>query len=847
MTARRGTAAALAALAALALAAPGAQAQQSVRVRAGEHPDYTRLVIDAAPGAPFEWGVAGDALVVLMPQAGGFDLGVAQRAAGLSRVAGFAGASAPAGAVLTVRLRCECGARETRMADGRVVLDISANGAKPPAPRIAAAEAEAAEPAPTRSAQAAAPAAAPSATARAPRARPAPASPARAAAPPSPASSVAPATPAPEAQVAPELPPLALAEAVQAAPESALEPAQTAEERPDAPLKLEDVAGETAPTDDAIEQARQALLKQLTRAAEQGLLTLRETPEAPPETTGESAAEEGDAVSKVPSETALAETQLRARSAIDIAAERGRGSPGAAKPETPAHCLADAAFDVERWASDAAFDLQVGEGRRALIGEFDAPNAGAVLGYAKLLIRYGFGVEARAALTAFSAHVAPPPQLMEMAALIDGDAPPSAGELAQGADCPGLHGLWGASARALGGTLDVAALDVVALRAAIAETPPNLRAALALPVAQAALDAGEVDLAEAVVGVVARSEPEPPEGDAMVAVLLARIDFARGDHRRAEAMLLPLIAHNTPAGVEAMIRLAEMRVARGVASPPGLAEDMEAVAFSQRDSLLGRRLLAAAAGARAASEGLAPALGALRRLSDRAGDRARAEIAARDMLVDYKPDPTEAGAYAETALTHWDMVGDGPEGDRARVAVARNLAAMELGNLAEDLLRPALARGDAAARIAAGAAALAAGAPERALEHLGDMAAPEAGRLRAEAFAAQFLYDEAVAAAAASGDAALEARYAWLAGNWERAAKTGDVDRRLLAAWMAGEGDLPEDLRAAAQADPEFAARAEAFAPGATEAPSDTLQALNEALEQARRRRELMGSLLGDG
>ncbi len=857
MRARRLSLAALAALM-LAAAATPAQAQQSVRVRAGEHADYTRLVLDAAPGAALEWGVADGALTVLMPQAGGFDTGPARAARGLSRVEAFETSLSTRGAVLTARLTCPCGARIQRLGDGRVVLDIRTGAPTPPAPQIERAQIEATQPSASPEQTAAAPAG------NAPPLAPPPRRPAGRQAAESQTAQAAPratemtarenraeprataaATPAPSAEIAPALPPVALSESVAQA--EAMEEARPPENSESAPLKAEDVTSDMTPDTDAIEAARKQLLTQLTRAAEQGLLTLRDPAERREEAE---AAEPGEVAADDPSQaptTAPPQTQMRVRNAIDIAAEPTRRPRNTPDSRAPAHCAPDSAFDLERWASEAPFALQVGEGRRALIGEFDAPDAGAVLAYARLLIRFGFGVEARAALEAFSAHVAPPPQLLEMAALIDGTAPPSAGALAQGADCPGAHGLWGASALALGAALDAQAVDLDALRDAIAATPPNLRAAVALPIAAAALDQGALDLAEGVVGVVARSEPEPPEGDGMVTVLLARIDFARGEQRRAEAMLLPMIDRNTPAGVEAMIRLAEMRAARGVKPPPGLAENMEAVAFSQRDSALGRRLLAAAAQARAAGEGLKPALEALRHLSGRAGDAARAQTAARDMLVDYKPDPNEAGSYVETVLAHWDLIGEDVEGDRARIAVARNMAGLALGNLAEDLLSPALARGDPAARLAAAEAAMSVDAAERALDHVESMEGAEAARVRARAYAALYRYEEAVEAAAQSGDAALESRFAWLAGNWERAARSGAVDRRILAAWMSGEGDLPEDVRAAAQADPNLARQVEAFSSDATTAPGDTLQALADALEAARRRREMMGSMLGDG
>jgi hypothetical protein len=97
---------------AVALSAPAA-AQEALRVRAGEHPGYTRIVIDGPPGADYAVGIDGRRLVVSAPWATGFALDPARAARGLSRVIDFA----PEGSGFAASLACDCGVRTTALAD----------------------------------------------------------------------------------------------------------------------------------------------------------------------------------------------------------------------------------------------------------------------------------------------------------------------------------------------------------------------------------------------------------------------------------------------------------------------------------------------------------------------------------------------------------------------------------------------------------------------------------------------------------------------------------------------------------------------------------------------------------
>lgn len=782
-------------------------------------------------------------------------------------------------------MTCDCGVRVQRLADGRIVLDIAEGAPRPPLPDLpdAARNAEpATSVAPTAPALAPpAPAAgtASPALARAPRpvARPAsitaaaarsvaaePAVPAPAQTPARPAT--APAAEPARDTVAAEAPPLsdpredaaATATSPLLGPSPAAigqtettDPTETRATEPSPGTSPDTVAQDesatpTDPVDETaatVAAARQQLLRQLTRAAEEGLLTLAD-PSAKAEIAAE--AESGTAQGAARDE---ADLPLRARTGTEIAAEAERArtvaTPRADAP--PAHCLDAAQFDIAAWSGDAPIGLQMGVHRRAMVGEFDRANTAAVLAYVRLLIAKGFGLEAESALRAFVADLPATPVLWDLARIVDREAPKVEGIVAAGLDCPGPHALWATAARALAGTLDPEAIDADRLRGPLGTLPPAIRTRIAVPIATVALEAGRINTAEAVVAIAARADPPGPDGDGMLKVLLARIDAARGDWGRAEAALRPLIWQTSTAGIEAAIRMVEFRLARGSAPPQGLADNMEALAFTLGQTALARQLIKAAAAARASGEGLGLALTALRALAERGGDPSAARLAARDILIDYAPDEAEGAAYAEAVLAHEGLLGTDPDSDRARFAIARHFAALGLGNLAEHILAPPLSRDVPGARLIAAEAAIAAGDPQSALGLLGGTSGSEAARLRATALAALGRYDAAVEALAEVDDPQTAARYAWLAGQWQAAAGAGSTDHRILAAWMAGEAEMPEDLRAAAEVDPALAERLRAFSRDTAGAGTSVLEDALDALEAARRHRALMGELLGDG
>ena len=108
---------------------------------------------------------------------------------------------------------------------------------------------------------------------------------------------------------------------------------------------------------------------------------------------------------------------------------------------TVSKCLGDEFFAVSEWgSSDKKFHQHIAELRGAVVGEFDRSNAQAVEGLAKGFLYYGFGQEARNALTIDKEKSVARNILIAIAGIIDNDI--SSDSLSQQANCDSPAALW---------------------------------------------------------------------------------------------------------------------------------------------------------------------------------------------------------------------------------------------------------------------------------------------------------------------------------------------------------------------------------------------------------------------
>ncbi|GAW36401.1 hypothetical protein RA2_03471 [Roseovarius sp. A-2] len=188
---------------------------------------------------------------------------------------------------------------------------------------------------------------------------------------------------------------------------------------------------------------RDALVEQLGRAASQGLLTPARRDVAGPETdmAGGDARAPVDRVDPALSGLAPpAAVNLRAHSSVDMAISGAARPPVAAVQAQ--NCPESDWVNVAAWGGTDSFYEELGRLNRNLLGEFDRPNDGVALELTRFYLHHGFGAEARLALTLRSHADSQSDLLREMSFIVDqeaaGDMPGLASMLA--CDAPAM--LW---------------------------------------------------------------------------------------------------------------------------------------------------------------------------------------------------------------------------------------------------------------------------------------------------------------------------------------------------------------------------------------------------------------------
>ncbi|WP_373354959.1 hypothetical protein [Pseudoroseicyclus sp. CXY001] len=431
-------------LAALLFAAAPAAAQ-TVTMRSGQHPTFTRLVLAVPEGQDWRLGRGGAGYLLDLGEGIDFDPGGVFARVPRDRLLSLEDRGE---GVLELGLACEpCHATIFRWQPDRLVLDIR-DGAAPadspneaPLPPAAdlttdmAADIDAAPPDP----------------------RPAPAAPAS-----TPAATPG---PGPTEVARPSLP-------VVLAPPG---PAETL--LPFGPAV-------TIPESLRVAQMEADILQSLSRAATLGLIELQPQMPGMPEPVPPLLAP-ADAPPEGPEGGTPGEPGLSFRTSLD----RDRAI-------APAHnsCLPEALFDMATWVPEEAdFPSAIGPLRIALTGEFDRPNAGAAEDLAKAYLYFGFGAEAREVLALDTDPSVAHRVLIALAALVDGRPAPS-GILDGQIGCGQKVALWAALA---GGSVEgIAEEQRAAIMLAYRTLPPPLQGHIGARLAQIFIQSGDSFTAE---------------------------------------------------------------------------------------------------------------------------------------------------------------------------------------------------------------------------------------------------------------------------------------------------------------------------------------------------------------
>lgn len=556
----------------------------------------------------------------------------------------------------------------------------------------------------------------------------------------------------------------------------------------------------------AVAAAEDALVRQITRAADQGIVRFSDgaapvVAAAGPEAVGplpRPAEERLTPTALRPHAAPLTiadlarEEQISASTVFDRDSRQAQRTPAATK--LPGACLDDGALDVATWSDGTPFPEALARLRGRLVGEFDAADPAAVRDTARLYVRFGLGAEAEATLAAFPEAPIPERALLaDLARAVDGRPVAPGGPLAVEAECPGLHGVW----LAAGGAVPVwrSAAGFEALHAAFAELPADLRVRLAPGLVRRLIDAGRIAEARTLYLTAVRPGEAP---DPALRLAEARLAAAEGRSAEAVRTMAALARSGGPAiSVDALADLVRVALDAHLAIPEPVATDLAAATLQSRGSARDARLRGLLAETLAQRGDLPGALAELRRaMTDLPGQATPFAALAVGLVAAADPGVIGRAVYAEAALGIADLIAAAPADDPARATIAGRLVDLGLPDPALALVAPGLAAGDEAARIVAARAEIARGNGAAARAALGPLASTAAIELRAEAYARSGDYGEARATLEAAGLAEAAAGYAWSAGDWATAGEAAGADRAAMARYMAaraGEAPTPPD------------------------------------------------------
>lgn len=574
--------------------------------------------------------------------------------------------------------------------------------------------------------------------------------------------------------------------------------------------------------DPRLRDAQAELLRQLGRAASQGLVEIgTERRLAPVETRSARTAPRA-ANSTPPSRDPLSEPlAVHAETSIDRDTLHVAGQPPATAEGVP--CLPDETFDLAAWGDDRPLPIQIAERRAALVGEFDRPDPESVLALARLYLHFGFGAESRAVLRAFELTPDGADILADMGRILDGKPIGPGSRLIGMSACDTAAALWAVMASPkVSPSTDIGAAAVLRAFSAL---PPHLRRLLGPGLAERLIAAGHISAAVSVRDAIARA---PGDGGSARNLVEARIDLAAGDPRDGERRLDSLSRSNDPLAPEALMLTIESRLRRGEAVEAGLADSAEALAFEHRSGTIGPALAALHILARASSGDFARAFAAWRDWPDSTPANIRDDTAARlfEMLTEKADDRTFLLEYFRNRR----LLTTVKPGLPLRLSIAERLANAGFSGAVRHILAGDAANSDRGREILAHAA-LAEFDPVAALGQIAGLKTPEAQRLAAEALAMKGDHPAASATFKAIGEPDLAGLEAWRGGDLRAASAFGPEPLRLALGQL---GTLPE---AAPDGSPD-----QGLPPGA--APPGTLAAARDLLEHSRATREALAALL---
>ncbi|WP_424939079.1 hypothetical protein [Aliiroseovarius sp. S253] len=344
------------------------------------------------------------------------------------------------------------------------------------------------------------------------------------------------------------------------------------------------------PSDDSIQEMlnstveapklnKQELLRQLSRAASQGLVDANITPSGHSQIALPAATEEPTPIRPSPSHTP--DQHVRMQTAIELA----QASQSSASVTTDANhaCLPDEQFDIARWgAYMPEFNAPLFESSNYL-GEFDRPDKALLVSHIRQKIYMTFGLEALQLMGNYVDNLGDGSVLRMMAEVVEYGEAKSHAHWDSQLICNTRGALWASLAQP---TLQ-GRINTNAVLRSFSELPLHLRAHLAPGLARKLLDAGRVEAAVQIRNMATRSGRIPSGEEA---ILQAEIDLTKGETDKAEQELADTIQTVLTQTQPAISTLIESKLQNGKGISDNELSLLASVAFEHKGSTEGDRM-----------------------------------------------------------------------------------------------------------------------------------------------------------------------------------------------------------------------------------------------------------------
>lgn len=438
-------------------------------------------------------------------------------------------------------------------------------------------------------------------------------------------------------------------------------------------------------------------------------------------------------------------------------------------------CLPDSQLDIASWGDDRPFAVQMAEAREKLVGEFDRPDPDLLAHLVRLNLFFGFGAEARNVLSSFGSEYPDAPLWTAMAHILDDQAAPPDSPFAGQLDCAGSVALWAALAEPV--LKPGAGPDAASVALTFSALPLHLRRHLGAALAEKMLTLGDISTAQIIRDAIWRA---PGQAGPNAALLDAQLDRTRGNLPKAAETLSALRQSGGPTLPFALVDLVDTRLAMEQAVDTATITELGALLHENQGTDLEAPLIRA----EMLALGSAGDFDAAFSRSPSANPGAVAELWAQlarsgqdASLLDHAILPDE------TPIPQLDPALRNQIADRLLTLGFADQALRWLPDATDDATLQSVARAE-----------LARGDARMALRSIAGLDTPESNRIRAAAL--ERLGDQAAAARAFAdaGDTSAEAAALWRAQDWNASAIAGsDPVRAALRALSPDAPVMPPD------------------------------------------------------